>query len=125
RLLDPEQYSGQHVLVVGGGDSALEAATSIAEPGNTTVQLSYRSGAFGRAKKKNRVRVEDAVNNGSLQLLLSSNVKEITGEEVKIEAEGQIHSFKNDAVIICAGGVLPTVLLDALGVKFNTKHGSE
>lgn len=125
RLLDPEQYSGQHVLVVGGGDSALEAATSIAELGDTTVQLSYRSGAFGRAKKKNRLRIEEAVNNGSLQLLLSSSVKRITEKEIVIEAEGQTHSFRNDAVIICAGGVLPSALLDTLGVKFNTKHGSE
>ena len=125
RLLDPEQYSGQHVLVVGGGDSALEAATSIAELGNTTVQLSYRSGAFGRAKKKNRLRVEDAVNNGSLQLLLSSKVKQISEKEVAIDAEGQAHIFRNNAVIICAGGVLPNTLLDSLGVKFNTKHGSK
>lgn len=125
RLLDPQQYSGQHVLVVGGGDSALEAATSIAELGDTTVQLSYRSGAFGRAKKKNRLRVDDAVNNGSLQLLMSSNVKQITEKEVAIKVEGRIQTFRNDSVIICAGGVLPSALLDTLGVKFNTKHGSE
>ena len=54
QMIDPEQYKGQHVLVVGGGDSALEAATSIAEQPGTTVTLSYRSEAFGRAKPKNR-----------------------------------------------------------------------
>lgn len=125
RLLDPEQYHGQNVLVVGGGDSALEAATSIAELGDTKVQISYRSAAFGRAKKKNRLRVEEAVANGTLQLLLSSKVKQVTEKEVVIDVEGQIHEFVNDAIIICAGGVLPTTLLDSLGVKFNTKHGSK
>ena len=61
RLVDPEQYRGQHVLVVGGGDSALEAAASIAEEPGTTVTLSYRGEAFGRAKPKNRLRVDAAV----------------------------------------------------------------
>ncbi len=60
RLIDPEQYRGQHVLVVGGGDSALEAAASIAEEAGTTVTLSHRSEAFSRAKMKNRERVEAA-----------------------------------------------------------------
>ena len=50
RLIDAEQYRNQHVLVVGGGDSALEAATSIAAEPGTKVTLSYRSGAFSRAK---------------------------------------------------------------------------
>ena len=54
RLIDPEQYRGKRVLVVGGGDSALEAATSIAKEPDTKVTLSYRSGAFSRAKQKNR-----------------------------------------------------------------------
>ncbi len=60
RLIDAEQYRGQHVLVVGGGDSALEAAIAIAEQPNTTVTLSYRSEAFGRVKVKNRDRLAEA-----------------------------------------------------------------
>jgi thioredoxin reductase len=60
RLIDPEQYAGQHVLVVGGGDSALEAAVSIAEQPDARVTLSYRGDAFSRAKQKNRERVEAA-----------------------------------------------------------------
>jgi len=52
RLTDPEQYYSQNVLVVGGGDSALEAAISIAELPDTVVSLSYRSGTFSRAKEK-------------------------------------------------------------------------
>ena len=54
RVIDPAQHRNQHVLVVGGGDSALEAATTIAEEPGTTVTLSYRSDAFSRAKPKNR-----------------------------------------------------------------------
>ena len=67
RFIDPEQYAGQHVLVVGGGDSALEAAGTIATETNATVTLSYRSEAFSRAKPKNRERVDTAVASGRLE----------------------------------------------------------
>ena len=77
RLIDPEQYRGQHVVVVGGGDSALEAAASIAEEQGTTVTLSYRSEAFGRAKQKNRMRVDAAVKAGSLTVMLKTKIKAI------------------------------------------------
>ena len=70
RLIDPDQYVGQEVLVVGGGDSALEAAASIAEVSGTQVTLSYRGDAFGRAKPKNRERVASAADRGNLKLLL-------------------------------------------------------
>jgi thioredoxin reductase/Pyruvate/2-oxoacid:ferredoxin oxidoreductase delta subunit len=70
RLVDPEQYRGRHVLVVGGGDSALEAAASLAEEAGTNVTLSHRSDSFSRAKKKNRERVDAAVSAGRLELLL-------------------------------------------------------
>jgi thioredoxin reductase (NADPH) len=76
RLIDPEQYKGQRVLVVGGGDSALEAAASIAElGGNSKVILSYRSAAFQRAKARNRERIAEASDAGALEILLGSNVK--------------------------------------------------
>ena len=77
RLIDAEQYRGQHVLVVGGGDSALEAAGSIAEQPGTTVTLSYRSEAFSRAKTKNRERVARAQEAGRLTVMLKSTVKQI------------------------------------------------
>jgi len=124
RLIDPEQYRGQHVLVVGGGDSALEAATSIAEEPGTHVTLSYRSGAISRAKPKNRAKVEKAAADGTLNLMLKSNVQQIEDKKVIIEQEGNITSLPNDAVIISAGGVLPTPLLKEIGITVETKHGT-
>ena len=73
RLIDPEQYPGQHVLVVGGGDSALEAACSVAEQPGTTVTLSHRSGSFNRAKLKNRERVDEMRQSGRLNVLFDSD----------------------------------------------------
>jgi thioredoxin reductase (NADPH) len=124
RLLDPQQYRGQQVVVVGGGDSALEAATSIAEQADTRVTLSYRSGAFSRAKEKNRLKVEDYAAQGKLQVLLNSNVTQILPDSVTIEQQGKTMDIPNDAVIVSAGGILPTSMLKEMGVQVETKYGT-
>jgi len=124
RLIDAAQYTGQQVLVVGGGDSALEAAISIAEQPDTTVTLSYRSEAFSRAKEKNRQKVEQAEAQGRLKVLFKSNVTEITDQQVMLEQEGDAISLGNDAIIVSAGGLLPTPFLKKIGIEVETKHGS-
>lgn len=123
RLIDPEQYRGKRVLVVGGGDSAMEAAASIADEPGTTVTLSYRSEAFSRAKEKNRKRVAEAQEQGRLQLLMSSNVKTITADSVELEQGGERITIANDAVIVSAGGVLPIPFLKQIGIEVETKYG--
>lgn len=125
RLIDPEQFKGKHVLVVGGGDSALEAAITISEQPGTTVTLSYRSEAFGRVKPKNREKLQQAEANKRLRVELKSGVKEILADTVKIElANKEIIELPNDAVIICAGGILPTPLLKEIGVMVETHYGT-
>jgi len=124
RLIDPEQYRGQKVLVVGGGDSALEAAASIAEVGDTHVTLSYRGDAFTRAKPRNRERVDQARERGTLDLLLSSQVAAIHPDLVILEHSGQALKLHNEAVIVNAGGVLPNEFLRGVGVQVETKYGT-
>ncbi len=124
RLIDPEQYSGQDVLVVGGGDSALEAAASIAESGGRNVILSYRGDALGRAKQQNRDRIGQAASDGKLQILLKSNVRHIMTESVVIEQEGREFRVDNDAVIVNAGGVLPSEFLRRIGIHVEAKFGT-
>jgi thioredoxin reductase/Pyruvate/2-oxoacid:ferredoxin oxidoreductase delta subunit len=124
RLIDPEQYRGQHVLVVGGGDSALEAALACADERGTTVTLSYRSEAFSRVKQKNRDLVQRAEAARKLKVILSSNVEEIGEDSVTLDQGGKKLSLKNDAVIVCAGGILPTQFLKDLGVQVDTKYGT-
>jgi len=123
QLTDPEQYENQKVLVVGGGNSALEAALAISEIPGTTVTLSYRKNNFGRAKKKNRELVQLAKQNKRLNLFLNSNVKEIGDSIVVLEQDGKILTLKNDSVIICAGGILPTGFLRDIGIECKTLHG--
>src|SRR5215470_17982918 len=124
RLIDPLQYRKQHVLVVGGGDSALEAAVSLAKQPGTTVTLSHRSEAFSRAKVKNREEVETARKSGRLNLLLQSSVKRIGRHDVEIEQMGRRMQIRNDVVIVCAGGILPTAFLEGVGIKVETKYGT-
>jgi thioredoxin reductase (NADPH) len=125
RLIDPEQYRGKHVVVVGGGDSALEAAASIAELGDTTVALSYRGDAFQRAKQRNRQRVDEASAKGQLQVLLNSQVREIRAEEVVLKQADKEFKLRNDAVIVSAGGILPNDFLKSIGIQVETKWGTE
>ena len=125
RLIEPEQYRGCRVLVVGGGDSALEAAASVAEADpDARVTLAYRGDAFTRAKAKNRERVARAESSGALEVLFRSQVDAISEQSVVIESNGSRREVANDAVIVSAGGVLPTDFLRSIGIEIDTKYGT-
>lgn len=124
RLVDAAQYRGMHALVVGGGDSALEAAIALAEQPDTSVTLSYRSEAFSRVKAKNRERLDTLREAGRVKVLMSSKVKVIEQRGVRIEHAGRELVLPNEAVIVCAGGELPTPLLRQVGIQFETKFGT-
>lgn len=124
RLIDSTQYRQRRVLVVGGGDSALEAAATIADEPETHVSISYRSQSFSRAKEKNRQRIAELTASGRLDVLMSSNVRAIHDRYVDVEQEGRLITLDNDAVIICAGGSLPTPFLKATGIAVETKYGT-
>ena len=124
RLIDPEQYRGRRVLVVGGGDAALEAALACAAEPGTMVTLSYRGDAFSRVKQKNREELAAAQAARRIDVLLSSNVEAIGRATVALDQNGHKIRLENDAVIICAGGILPTPLLKDMGVQVDTKFGT-
>jgi thioredoxin reductase (NADPH) len=123
-LADAEQYSGKHVLVVGGGNSAIEAARELAQQPGAKVTLSYRGQAFARLKPELAQWVTDAEAKRSLTVIRGSSVVSIGSHQVEINTQGQTTSLTNDAVIVCAGGVLPTALLEQVGVTIQTKYGT-
>lgn len=123
RLVDPEQYRGQRVLVVGGGDSAVEAALALCAQPDTGVTLSYRGDAFNRIKEKNREALRAAVAAGRIDTFLGSEVIGIKPGEVALRVLERAERLANDAVIICAGGELPTRMLRDLGVEIEVHHG--
>lgn len=124
RLVDSAQYRGQHVLVVGGGNSALEAAIAIAKEPGATVTLSYRSNVFANANPKIIDQTSTEEKNGRLKLRLSSTVKQIGEKSVTLNTEKGEIDIQNDVVIVCAGGILPTPMLKSLGIEIETKRGS-
>lgn len=125
KLDDPSQYRNQRVLVVGGGNSALEAALQISEEPGTEVTLSYRGSAFQKANPKNVVKIDEAVKAGQLQCLMGSQVQNIEPSNVTIKHKDNVFEIPNNAIIVCAGGVLPTPMLKELGIQIETKFGSE
>lgn len=137
RLIDPEQYRDQYVAVIGGGDSALEAACSLAEmqtsavPDNDTrITLIYRGEAFNRAKARNRTRVEVLQRSGKLQVKLGFQPVSIDRKNLQIApanappSQLNQETLVNDAVIVCAGGELPTAFLKKIGIRVETKYGT-
>ena len=124
RLDDPEDHAGRRVLVVGGGDSALEAAIALARTGTSAVTLSYRGAAFTRARRTNRETVQDMAAAGLMDVMLGSEVLEIGGDRVTLATHAGQEVLPNDAVIVCAGGVLPISLLKNLGIAVERKFGT-
>ncbi len=122
-LLHPEQYAGKKVLVVGGGDSALEIAQMVAAEKGTEVSISYRSPAFGRAKQRNKDNIEKLIQDGRVNALMSSNVLSIHPDKVVLDVAGTKTEIANDYVVINVGGVLPTEFLQSLGVSIQRHVG--
>jgi len=122
RLLEPEQIEGKNILVVGGGDSAIEAALALSE--QNKVLLSYRSEAFQRIKPKNSEKIKAAMANDKIDVQFSSNVLNISEESISLSLPGgEMREVPNDLVYIFAGGELPTEFLKKAGVEITTRFG--
>jgi thioredoxin reductase/Pyruvate/2-oxoacid:ferredoxin oxidoreductase delta subunit len=123
RLIDAQQYDGARVLIVGGGDAALEAAIQIADETDAEVALSYRQPEFGKAREANKRRFKQLVEQGRVFAFMSSNVKEVTAKSVVLDNRGQRLDLPNDFVIACLGGEVPTEFLAKMGVGMTTLKG--
>ena len=124
RLLEPELINNQKILVVGGGDSAIENALLLAEEKNT-VTLSYRGESFSRLKPKNLERINNASRNNKVKVILNSDVVEILNDKVVINIKDtdERKVIDNDLVYIFAGGILPTKFLEEIGIRITKKFG--
>jgi thioredoxin reductase (NADPH) len=123
RLLEPENISNENIVVVGGGDSAVEAALLLAD--NNRVTLSYRKEAFQRIKPKNSELIKRAISQGSVDVRFNTNVEIIDRETVALSygTGGEKTILQNDRIYIFAGGELPTQFLDKIGIQITKKFG--
>lgn len=122
RLLDPEYIHGKNVLVVGGGDSAVESAMLLMSQNNVT--LSYRGEKFARIKPDNLERLESAIAANKIHVLLSSNVTEIRPDTVELNSTNNPKEvLPNDLVYVFAGGELPTDFLKNAGIDVEKQFG--
>jgi thioredoxin reductase (NADPH) len=123
RLLEPEDIKDKHILVVGGGDSAIESALMLAQQNH--VMLAYRSEAFSRIKPKNNTKINEAITEGRVDVRFNTNVVEIDKDVVTIKSsqDTEHQKIKNDLVYIFAGGEMPTEFLEKVGLKITKKFG--
>jgi thioredoxin reductase len=124
RLLEPELIHDLDILVVGGGDSAVESAMLLADEKNR-VTLSYRGETFSRLKPKNLERVNGYIKKKKIRPLFNSTVKEIFNNEVHLTFNNSSEELKlkTDLTYIFAGGILPTSFLEGIGIKITKKFG--
>jgi len=121
RLLEPENIQNKKIIVVGGGDSAIEASLSLAE--QNKVILSYRNEAFNRIKPKNREKLNEAAEKGVLKIKYRSNLLAVDKDVVTMDIDNEQVDVKNDLVYIFAGGELPTQFLEKAGVMITKRFG--
>ncbi len=121
RLIEADCYEDCNVAVVGGGDSAIEAAVALGKKGKNRVTLSYRGGCFTRARERNQALLKKAEANGDVKVIFNSELKEILLDEVIIESAGTMLTLKNDYVFVLIGGESPEDFLQKVGVEIVEK----
>lgn len=125
RLIEPEVFEGQNVMIVGGGNAAAECALALSDYGGcASVSLSYRRAEFARLRGQVRDRLTEAMASGSIRGMLSTEVVSIGQDDVVLmDAAGTPLQVDNDAVIVQIGGTPPTQLLSSFGIATTVKHG--
>jgi thioredoxin reductase/ferredoxin len=124
-LLDAGAYSDSRILVVGGGDSAVEAAMGLAYQTGNQVTLSYRKDVFSRLKDRNDKRIRDHMRKGQVKVLFNSQPLEIRPGTVVLEVPGGKRELPNDFVWIFAGGTPPNAFLERVGIQLGSQELSE
>lgn len=121
RLIEADHYAGSNILVVGGGDSAVEAALGLAEQRGNCVTITYRGSSFTRLKDRNLRRMEGAMRSGKVDVLFNSMPRQFRTGSTLVDADGEIREIPSDFVWIFAGGTSPTDFLKAVGIDCGTQ----
>ena len=121
RLIEADHYVNKKILIVGGGDSAVEAAMGLAHQVGNIVTLSYRQASFSRIKERNTQRLQEMVRKGKLTVIYNSSPMEFMADSVTLDVKGTVQRLPNDYVWIFAGGEPPTAFLRKIGIDLGPK----
>jgi thioredoxin reductase len=116
-IVEMEAFRGRHVLVVGGGDSALESAVGLSNQDGADVTLSHRGDSFDRAKERNVAKLEAAEAAGRVRVLRGSTLARIDADTVTIRTATGNETIRCDNVIVRVGGEPPTAFLERVGIR--------
>jgi putative YpdA family bacillithiol system oxidoreductase len=121
RLIEADHYINKKILVVGGGDSAVEAAMGLANQAGNQVTLCYRGEQFSRIKERNVKRIEDCIRAKKVKVLFETNPAEFKTDSVILDVKGTRQEIPNDFVWVFAGGTPPNDFLKKIGVGFGER----
>src|ERR1700682_5516908 len=121
RLIEADHYINKKILVVGGGDSANEAAMGLGHQDGNQVTHSSRKEAFTRTKERNAQRIQESVRKGKVKVIFNSAPVEFKASSVVLEVDGKNQEIPNDFVWIFAGGEPPTAFLKKIGIGFGVQ----
>jgi putative YpdA family bacillithiol system oxidoreductase len=120
-LIEADHYTNSNILIVGGGDSAIEAAMGLAHQKGNKVTLSYRKESFTRIKERNAQRIQECIDSKKVSVVFNSIPVEIREKSVLLEANGQTREIPNDYVWVFAGGTPPNAFLEKIGVQLGSR----
>jgi len=121
RLIEADAYTHKRILVVGGGDSAVEAAMGLANQKGNEVTLSYRRDCFSRLKERNAKRIDEYMKSGRIRVVFNSSPVEISEDSAVLDCDGILEKIPNDFVWVFAGGIAPDNFLRKIGVQFGSQ----
>jgi thioredoxin reductase (NADPH) len=123
-LLDPDQYQGKWIAVVGGGNAGVEAAQYLCKPQlRNRVFLLVRGPTFDRCNQENQDIIFDYAKKGLVNIVFNATVDQIHADHLIIKKDDQTLRLQNDFLFIFAGAIMPFAFLKSIGIMIETKYG--
>jgi NosR/NirI family transcriptional regulator, nitrous oxide reductase regulator len=119
KLYAPKLHSGQKIIIVGGGNSAIEAALALSE--NNEVVIVHRGTEFARVFADNKLKLEEAIAAGRVSVRYETGIEAIRQGVVAVSSTSKGTELSCDHVFVLIGASLPVPFLKSLGVRLENE----